>query len=172
MRRVLDRAFFERPTLVVAEEIIGKFLVRERDGEQSAHRIVEVEAYDGPKDRASHAFRGATPRNSVMFGPAGVFYVYFCYGMHHMLNVTTGPQGFPAAVLIRGLEDVTGPGRLTRALGITRALDRLPAARESGVWFEGRGGPRPHILRTARIGVAYAGPLWSRRRYRFVTKKS
>ncbi len=172
MAEVLGRAFFDRPTLVVAEELIGKFLVRQRDGETSAHRLVEVEAYDGPKDRASHAFRGVTPRNSVMFGPPGVFYVYFCYGMHHMLNVTTGAEGFPAAVLIRGLEDVSGPGRLTRALGITRGLYGKPAVPDSGLWFEDRGAPRPRIERTARIGVAYAGPTWSRRRYRFVAKKS
>jgi DNA-3-methyladenine glycosylase len=168
MRRVLKRDFFDRPTLLVAEELIGKFLVRERDGVGSAHRITEVEAYDGPKDKASHAFRGRTPRNAVMFGPAGVLYVYFTYGMHHMLNVTTGPEGYPAAVLIRGIEDVTGPGRLTRALGITRALARQPASKANGLWFEDRGGEAPSIQRTARIGVAYAGPAWSKRRFRFV----
>ena len=171
MRRILTRDFFNRPTLVVAEDLIGKFLVRERDGVVSAHRLTEVEAYDGPKDKASHAHRGRTPRNAVMFGPAGVLYVYVCYGMHDMLNVTTGPDGLPAAVLIRGVEDITGPGRLTKALHITRALDRLPATKPTGLWFEDRGDPPPRIQRTARIGVAYAGPVWSRRRYRFLVKQ-
>ena len=173
MRRVLRKSFFDRPTLIVAEELIGKFLVRERDGVRSAHMLTEVEAYDGPKDRASHAFRGRTPRNSVMFGPAGALYVHFTYGMHHMLNVTTGPEDYPAAVLIRGVESIVGPGRLTKALGITRELDRLPATKASGLWFEDRGvvlAPRA-IQRTGRIGIAYAGPLWSKRRYRFVRKQ-
>lgn len=170
MRRVLGKSFFDRPTLVVAEELIGKFLVRERDGAHTAHMLTEIEAYDGPKDRASHAFRGRTPRNSVMFGPAGVLYVYFTYGIHHMLNVTTGPEEYPAAVLIRGVEGIFGPGRLTKALGITRELDRLPANKATGLWFEDRGFVLP-LRRTGRIGVAYAGPLWSKRRYRFVRKE-
>ncbi len=171
MRRVLQRPFFDRPTLVVAEELIGKFLVRERDGVVTPYMLTEVEAYDGPKDKASHAFRGRTPRNAVMFGPAGVLYVYFCYGMHHMLNVTTGPEEYPAAVLIRGVQGVVGRGRLTKALGITRELDRLPATKANALWFEDRGVmPSRAIRRTGRIGVAYAGPLWSKRRYRFVWK--
>ena len=172
VRRVLRKYFFDRPTPIVAEELIGKFLVRERDGIATAHVLTEVEAYDGPKDKASHAFRGRTPRNSVMFGPPGVLYVYFTYGMHHMLNVTTGPEDYPAAVLIRGVEGIVGPGRLTRALGITRELDRLPATKPSGLWFEDRGIVPPRaIQRTGRIGVAYSGPLWSKRRYRFVRKE-
>ncbi|MBM3507625.1 MAG: DNA-3-methyladenine glycosylase [Alphaproteobacteria bacterium] len=172
MRRILKRAFFDRPTLVVAEELIGKFLVRERDGVSRASMLTEVEAYDGPKDKASHAFWGRTPRNAVMFGPAGVLYVYFTYGMHHMLNVTTGPEAYPAAILIRGVEGISGPGRLTKALGITRDLDRLPAAKATGLWFEDSGVvvPPRAIRRTGRIGVSYAGPLWSKRRYRFVWK--
>ncbi|MSP20728.1 MAG: DNA-3-methyladenine glycosylase [Alphaproteobacteria bacterium] len=168
MRRILTRAFFDRPTLLVAEELVGKFLARARDGVMCTHRLTEVEAYDGPQDKASHAHRGRTPRNAVMFGPAGVLYVYVCYGMHHMLNVTTGPEDYPAAVLIRGVEGISGPGRLTKALDITRALDRLPASKTTGLWFEDRGGTPPRIQRTARIGVAYSGPVWSRRRYRFV----
>lgn len=174
MTNVLDSTFFARPTVAVAAELIGKFLVREQNGAQAAHMLTEVEAYDGFEDKASHAFRGRTPRNAVMFGPAGILYVYFTYGMHHMLNVTTGPVDYPAAVLIRGVAGITGPGRLTKALAITRDLDRLPALPATGLWFEDRGVvvKKGDIQRTARIGVDYAGPKWARRRWRFVHKQT
>ena len=133
MPEILDSTFFAHKTVAVAEHLIGKFLVRERDGIQEAHRVTEVEAYDGFEDRASHAFRGRTPRNAVMFGPPGVLYVYFTYGMHHMLNVTTSAVDYPAAVLIRGVAGISGPGRLTKALRITRVLDRLPATPATGL---------------------------------------
>mgnify|MGYP003350674178 FL=1 len=170
MPKILDSTFFARPTVAVAVELIGKFLVREREGLQDSHLITEVEAYDGFEDKASHAFRGRTPRNAVMFGPAGVFYVYFTYGMHHMLNVTTGAVDYPAAILIRGVAGIPGPGRLTKALGITREIDRLPAVPATGMWFEDRGVvvKKRDIQRTPRIGIDYAGPRWAGRKWRFV----
>jgi DNA-3-methyladenine glycosylase len=105
-----------------------------------------------------------------MFGPAGRFYVYRIYGLHWMLNVTAGEPGEAAAVLIRGLEAVSGPARLTAALGIDGSLNGLEAAKQSGLWFEDRGhvvAPR-QVLRTARIGVGYAGPKWARKKLRFL----
>ncbi len=174
MAKTLDSTFFARPAVAVAAELIGKFLVREREGGQEAHMLTEVEAYEGFDDKASHAFRGRTPRNSVMFGPAGVFYVYFTYGMHHMLNVTTGEVDYPAAVLIRGVAGIQGPGRLTKALGITRELNLLPAVPATGLWFEDRGiaVKKKDILRTPRIGVDYAGPKWAGRKWRFVLRSN
>ncbi len=168
----MDSTFFARRTVAVAAELNGKFLVRERDGAQEAPMLTEVEAYDGFDDKASHAFRGRTPRNAVMFGPAGVLYVYFSYGMHHMLNVTTGPVDYPAAVLIHGVTGITGPGRLTKALGITRELNRLPAVPTTGLWFEDRGVTlkKRDVERTPRIGVDYAGPRWAGRKWRFALK--
>ena len=100
--KVLEEAFFDRPTLTVAEELLGKNLCREVNGEIRRMRICEAEAYDGPDDKACHAHRGKTPRNEVMFGAAGRWYVYLCYGIHWMLNAVTGPADYPAAVLIRG----------------------------------------------------------------------
>lgn len=174
MAKILGSDFFDRPTLVVAQELIGKFLVRERDGIEAAHMLTEVEAYDGFDDKASHAFRGRTPRNAVMFGPPGMLYVYFTYGMHHMLNVTTGPVDHPAAVLVRGVAGIRGPGRLTKALGITRALDQLPAVPATGLWFEDRSilVKRKDIERTPRIGVASAGPRWAGKKWRFVLRQA
>jgi len=101
-RKIISRDYFNRPTVDVARSLLGKFLVRRLRGKTIAVMISETEAYDGPRDLASHASRGKTPRTSVMFGPAGRFYVYFTYGMHWMLNVVTGPKEYPAAVLIRG----------------------------------------------------------------------
>jgi DNA-3-methyladenine glycosylase len=168
MRKILQKDFFEQPTLSVSEGLLGKFLVR--DGR--AYMITEVEAYDGFEDRASHASRGKTPRNTVMFGEAGVWYVYFVYGMHHMLNIVTGEKDYPAAVLIRGVEGISGPARLTKALGIDRAMNEQKAARKSGLWIEDRGiiVPKNHIERTPRIGVAYAGEEWAGKPWRFVVK--
>ena len=159
---MLGQLFFNRPTPTVASELLGKFLVRRFDsGEKRALMILETEAYDGPSDRASHASRGRTPRTEVMFGPPGVWYVYLVYGMHHMLNVVTGPEGYPAAVLIRALQEVRGPGRLTRELAIDRALNARPASEASGLWIEDRGVivPRSKIVKAPRVGVDYAGPV-------------
>jgi DNA-3-methyladenine glycosylase len=166
--KVLTESFFNRATLVVAQELIGKYLVRRHQGKTIALRISEVEAYDGPKDKASHAFRGRTPRTEIMFGKAGYLYVYFTYGMHYLVNVVTGPREYPAAVLIRAAGDIVGPARLTKALGIDLSLNKKKASKSTGLWFEDRGEAPMRLQRTPRIGVAYSGPTWSRRRYRFV----
>ncbi len=166
---VLDSTFYARPALIVARELLGKYLVRQLGGEQIALRIQETEAYVGPHDLACHAAKGRTPRTEVMFGPAGVWYVYFIYGIHWMLNVVTGSEGFPEAVLLRGAGQSDGPARLTKALAIDKQLNTQPAARSAGLWIEDRGEPvrRSAILRTPRIGVDYAGP-WAAKPYRFV----
>ncbi len=173
MRKVLPRSFFDRPTLLVARELLGKYLVRrDEDGAVRAYMITEVEAYDGFRDKASHASRGQTVRNTPMFGHPGHWYVYFVYGMYEMLNVVTREKEYPAAVLIRGVDGYSGPGKLTRALRITRKQNALPATRKNGLWVEDRGvviSPR-QITRTPRIGVAYAGPVWSAKRWRFVLR--
>src|SRR5262245_35662797 len=105
-----------------------------------------------------------------MYSASGVWYVYLCYGIHEMLNLVTGPKDRPAAVLIRGVEGLTGPGRLTKGLQITRALNGTPAAPSSGLWIENRGFTvrRRDIRVTARIGVGYAGEIWSQKPWRFV----
>ena len=170
--RVLGEPFFERRAPLVARELLGKFLVGRINGWPVALPITETEAYDGPADRACHAHRGRTPRNAVMFGAPGRWYVYLCYGMHWLLNIVTGPESYPAAVLIRGAGPVSGPGRLTRRYGIDRAQDGRPAEPNVGLWIEDRGlrVPRSRIERTPRIGIAYAGPVWSAKPYRFVWK--
>jgi DNA-3-methyladenine glycosylase len=153
----------------VAPALLGKALARRRGNHLICHKITETEAYVGPHDLACHAARGRTNRTEVMFGPPGVFYIYLVYGMHWMLNVVTGPSGYPAAVLIRSVETIEGPGRLTAALGITGALNGLAATEQSGLWFLDRVEATPaQVVKTARIGVGYAGPLWAAKEYRFV----
>lgn len=176
MTRVLSQKFFERKALVVAQELLGKFIVRKIEGRKVAMMITETEAYVGPHDKASHAARGRTARTEVMFGPPGHWYVYFVYGMHWMLNIVTDRKGHPAAVLIRGgvLENgkvQSGPARLTRELQIDGKQNVLRAAKGTSLWIEDRGVEfsRSDICKTPRIGVSYAG-VWAHKPYRFVLK--
>lgn len=174
MKKVLENNFFDRPAVEVAKDLVGKYLVRRIRDKEISLLITETEAYDGPEDKACHGRFGLTKRNAVMFGPAGRFYVYLIYGMHWMLNVITGPEGYPAGVLIRGAGEITGPARLTKYLKITKKLYNKPAEPKTGLWFEDRGilVPKHMILTTPRIGVDYAGPLWSKKLYRFVLQKN
>jgi DNA-3-methyladenine glycosylase len=170
--RWLAPEFFNRPAQQVARDLLGKRLVRRMGGRIVGAAVVEAEAYVGPHDLACHAARGRTRRTEVMFGPPGTLYVYFIYGIHWMLNVVTGEEGYAAAVLIRGIEGAIGPGRLTAALSITGELNRLPAAPQHGLWFEDAGVrvPPSRVMRTPRIGIDYAGPVWSAKKLRFVLK--
>jgi DNA-3-methyladenine glycosylase len=164
--------FFNRPAQQVARDLLGKRLVRRMGDRIVGAAVVEAEAYVGPHDLACHAARGRTRRTEVMFGPPGTLYVYFIYGMHWMLNVVTGEAGYAAAVLIRGVEGAIGPGRLTSALNITGELNGLPAAPQHGLWFEDAGVrvPPSRVIRTPRVGIDYAGPVWSAKKLRFVLK--
>jgi DNA-3-methyladenine glycosylase len=173
----LPHSFYDRPTDLVARELLGCLVVH-HDGEVvRAGRIVETEAYLGTRDRACHSWRGRTPRTEVMFGPAGYAYVYFVYGVHHCLNAVTRAPGLAEAVLLRAVEPVVGcqgagngPGKLCRALRIDR---RLNGADLTGpMLFLARGDrPPAAIARGPRVGVDYAG-AWARRRLRFWEKDS
>jgi DNA-3-methyladenine glycosylase len=174
MTKVLAPEFFNRDTALVAKELLGKFLVRNIDGQEISAMILETEAYDGHDDLASHASRGKTGRNSVMFGQPGHLYVYLCYGVHEMLNVVTREKDYPAAVLIRAVLGYNGPGKLTKYLKINRSLQGKLAGKESGLWFEDRqvSVVTSNILAQSRIGVAYAGPVWSSKKLRFVLSEN
>jgi len=177
MRKVLGVSFFNRDTKQVAKELLGKYLVRKIGKKEVTAMIVETEAYDGPHDRASHARFGKTQRSAVLFADPGVWYVYLCYGIHEMLNIVTREQGYPGAVLIRAVlingKSLNGPGKLTKYLQIDRRLNEQRATRKSGLWVEDRQVriAKKHIKRTPRIGVDYAGPLWSKKHWRFVIEQ-
>lgn len=169
---ILRRDYFHRPTLEVARSLVGKYLVREQGSGVIAGRIIEVEAYIGTEDKACHASKGRTARTEVLFGPPGHAYVYLCYGMHEMLNVVTEQEGFPAAILLRAVECeqtlIDGPGRVTRAFGIDRRLNRCDLTLGQSLWFEDRGESVSTGLLNAhpRIGVDYAGE-WAHKLWRF-----
>ncbi len=173
MSRV-SRDFFARDTLTVARELLGRRLVRVLDGERLAGRIVEVEAYVGEEDQASHASCGVTRRNAPMYGPPGHAYVYFIYGMHHCFNVVTERKGYPAAVLVRALEPLEGvelmrarrsgrpdaqltggPARLCQALEIDRRFDGADLCAPDALLFleEGAAVPDEAVVTGPRIGV-------------------
>lgn len=167
MKRFLSESFFERSAVVVAQELIGCVLCREIEGKVLPYPILETEAYLDSEDLASHARFGKTQRNAPMFGPPGRWYVYLCYGMYSMLNVVTEKNGIPSAVLIRAIEGIQGPGRLTRALSIHRKFNNQLCHPQSDLWIA----PATQtytITATPRIGIDYAGPIWSQKLYRFV----
>lgn len=170
--RLLSREFFARDTVKVANDILGKQLVRVKGKARMTGRIVEVEAYRGSDDPASHAFRGPTPRNAPMFGEPGHAYVYFTYGNHYCLNVTTQVGGKPGAVLIRAIEPLrglsvmrrlrpnvpelaltNGPGKLTKALGIDKALNEVDMTRPGPLFIVDAEDVSFEIARSARIGI-------------------
>lgn len=159
MRKILRKSFFGRPTLSTAKNLLGKCLVKKIGSRLIARPITEVEAYVGFSDKASHASRGETERNKIMFGEPGRWYVYLTYGMHWMLNIVTERDGYPAAILIRGVEGVGGPARLTKFFKIDKRLNGKWAGVKSGLWIEDRGVkiPPAKIKRSKRIGVEYAG---------------
>lgn len=169
--------FYARPAIDVARDLIGTVLVRRDRGKSYRARIVETEAYIGPHDLASHASKGRTARTDVMFGPPGRAYVYLIYGMHEMLNVVTSVEGDPQAVLIRAGEplddwdaDLSGPGRLARAMTITRALNAIDLTK-STLFFTPNPGPPPRVITGVRVGIDYAGD-WRHEHLRFMDADS
>lgn len=163
---IIKKEFYNRSSLMVAQELLGSILVRKIGNKIYRTRIVETEAYEGFHDKASHASRGKTARNEVMFGKAGIAYVYFTYGMHFMLNIVTGPEEYPAAVLIRAVEpqdiniqNTNGPARLTKALKIDKTFNGFSVyTKKHGLWIEiGENMKNKDIISAKRIGVDYAG---------------
>ena len=170
MRR-LQKEFFEQDPLTAARQLVGKVLVhRTEDGEKRL-RITETEAYWGEDDTACHAHKGRTRRTEVMYGRAGTVYIYLCYGMHWMLNLVTGPEEEPQAVLIRACETAEGPGRLTRALEITGTLNGTSAVEpDSSLWIEDDGCVWETEGRK-RVGIGYASQEDQDRLWRFVRRR-
>ena len=176
----LLREFFDRPTLKVAKDLLGKVLIRQTPSSTLQAKIVDVEAYVGPKDKACHASKGRTKRTEIMFGPPGFTYVYLIYGMYHCLNIITEREEFPAAILIRGLEilgendgqgrqtRIHGPGRVCRFLEVDRTHNGLDVTLGTTLWIEDHGltVSRQKTQALPRIGVDYAGE-WAKKLWRF-----
>lgn len=153
----------------LAPEILGKYLVRRLpNGEVIRSMITEVEVYDGKEDLASHASRGKTERNKVMYQEGGIWYVYLVYGMYYMLNIVAGEKDYPSAILIRSTDFIEGPGRLTRDLKIDKSFNGKKISKSNNLWIED--GEKVECITTPRIGVSYAGE-WAKKKYRYVIKK-
>jgi len=164
----IDVSYFQRDVLVVAPDLIGKYLVRcYQNGEVERFRIVETEAYRGEEDKACHASKGRTKRTEIMYHNGGKLYIYLIYGMYYMLNIVTGNEDEPQAVLIRGVEGVTGPGRLTKRLRIGADFNGESIPSKS-IWIEDSGEKQSYIT-TPRIGIGYAAE-WKEKPWRFVAK--
>ena len=185
----LSRSFYEQPTIDVAKQLLGKFLIHRHTDATLVGRIVETEAYLGPQDLACHAAKGRTRRTEVMFGAAGHAYVYFIYGFYNMLNLVTEAEDYPAAVLIRAVQPIrgvelmkqqrksdrlhnlaSGPGKLCQAFAIDRSHNGADVCGKT-LYLEDRGEPTPKFDATPRIGVDYAG-AWRDKPLRFVVRDS
>jgi len=174
--RKLPRSFYDRDTIAVAHELLGKWLVHVDRGVERIGKIVEVEAYLGPHDLAAHSSKGLTERTKVMFGPPGHAYVYFIYGMYHCVNVVTEREGHASAVLLRALEPVKnadgrtqGPGLLCRAMHIDKRLNGHDLLSDDFYITTPPGTERTTIVKRPRVGVDYA-KHWARRHLRFYLK--
>ncbi len=152
----------------VAPLLLGQHLCRRyKDGKIGCYKIVEVEAYLGEKDKACHSSKGRTKRTEVMYGPPEHWYVYLIYGMYYMLNLVVGPVGVPEAILIRGVEGIDGPGKLTKELKIDKSFNGLRASKRFGLWLKiGEFVPKSSFVRLPRVGVEYAGE-WKDRLLRY-----
>lgn len=165
----LPNSFFQRDVLDVAPELLGKILVRRfADGTEKRYAITEVEAYRGEEDLACHASKGRTPRTEIMYHPGAHVYVYLIYGMYWMLNFVTGSDNEPSAVLIRGIEGFSGPGRVGRELKLDKSFYGENLESSNRIWVE----DAPSIQKfniSPRIGVDYAGEIWAGKYWRYFT---
>lgn len=193
-RAPLQRSFFDRATLEVAEGILGALLVRELpSGRRISGWVTEAEAYVGSEDRACHARHGKTDRNAPMWGPPGRAYVYFTYGMHWMLNAVTEGEGYPAAVLLRGLlpkegidemrqrrqgradsELTDGPAKLCQALAIDKEFNEVDLCDRGGhLWFEpGIPVPSNVVTRGPRVGLNNVPDPWLSKPWRYQVEET
>ena len=162
----LPYSFYHRPCLDVARELVGKVLVHRVDGQEYRLRITETEAYCGEDDTACHAHKGRTKRTEVMYMEAGTIYIYLCYGVHWMLNIVTGEENQPEAVLIRACEEKKdGPGKLAKALKITGTLNRGSILGDE-LWIEDDGFSCA-VATDTRVGIGYASEEDRARLWRF-----
>ena len=199
----LGRNFFLQPTLKLAKELLGKFVVRRYRGREIAGKIVEVEVYKGPQDRAAHSFGGKiTKRNKIVYEEGGHIYIYLCYGMYWQFNIVSYLKGKPECILLRALEPVidnnylgnqklaslknkrkssssldiyhlaNGPGKLCRYLKLDKSFYGEDLTKSKRIWIEDRGlrYRSAEIIATRRVGIDYAGPYWSRKKWRFYVK--
>ncbi|MCU4157092.1 DNA-3-methyladenine glycosylase [Carboxylicivirga sp. A043] len=169
----LAQSFYTRDVLTVAPELLGKVLVRQHEnGIRRKYVISEVEAYRGEEDVACHAHKGRTPRTEIMYHSGGNVYVYLIYGMYWLLNFVAGEKDNPQAVLIRGVKEVEGPGRLGRELQLDKSFYGESLINSNRIWVEeNRNHPIYEYATTPRIGIEYASDEWLLKEWRFILKE-
>lgn len=196
MKKILNLDFYQREDVVqLSQELLGKVIVTNIDNQITSGIIVETEAYKAPEDKACHAYLNRnTNRTKVMFEAGGVAYIYLCYGIHHLFNIVTGKEGMAHAILVRGIEPIegiqtmldrrnmpkikrnltAGPGVLSKALGLTKALTGHALTNSSTMWIEDRGYSftSDEIIASPRVGIDYAGEYWKNVPWRFRIKDS
>jgi DNA-3-methyladenine glycosylase len=168
---VLDKKYFTRPATELAVDLLGKHLCVRCGDEILRKKITETECYYGEEDTACHAHKGKTERTEVMYWEGGVAYVYLCYGIHSLLNIVTGHEGHPEAVLIRGVEGAEGPGRVTKMMGISRSDNKTLLNFESKIWIEEGSGDLVEYSAQPRVGIDYADRVDRERKWRYKIKK-
>ena len=168
----LTSGFYTLDAITVAEKLLGKVLVRIReDGSESRHIITETEAYLGEEDLACHASKGRTKRTEVMYSEGGHVYVYLIYGMYWMFNIVTGDKDYPQAVLIRGLANITGSGKVGRELGLDKSFYGESLLNSERIWIEDAPDAM-NYLTAPRVGIDYAGEIWKSKPWRFILQTS
>ena len=167
---ILDKEYFSAPATALAPDLLGKLICRRTESGVIKARIIETECYFGEEDTACHAHKGKTERTKPMYESGGITYVYLCYGIHSLLNIVTGGEGHPEAVLIRGVEGATGPGRATKMMKISLKDNALPLTEASGIWLEDNGTKFEYVS-LPRVGIDYASKEDRERKWRFLAKK-
>lgn len=163
----LGREFYIRDVLDVSPGLIGKMMVIALpEGNFGRYMITEVEAYRGSEDKACHASKGRTARTEIMYHEGGHLYIYFIYGMYYMMNIVAGEENNPQAILVRGVENFSGPGRFTKAFGIDKSYYGEDLTTSQRIWIEDAG-LSPVVKTSPRIGIDYAGEFWKSRQWRF-----
>lgn len=171
MGKRLEAAFFHRDCLEAAPELVGKILVRRLpDGTLLRERIAETEAYRGIEDKACHASKGRTPRNSILWRESGIIYVYLCYGVHYLLNVITGEKEQPQGILLRAGTVHDGPGKLTKYLQVDKSFNGGSILTSDSLWIEDDGVSCTWHT-DVRVGIDYAGDVWKNKPWRWILDK-
>jgi len=168
---ILPKSFYEIPAYELAPKLLGKYLVRQLDdGNILKYRITETEAYYSESDTACHAKAGITKRTKPMYEAGGITYIYLCYGIHYLLNIVSGPADHPEAVLIRGIENYDGPGKLTKALTIDKSLNYHDITKKEQLWIEDNFESVEYTT-SPRIGIDYAAEPCLSKHWRFIIKE-
>ena len=169
MNNRLSKEFFLNDALEIASQLLGMRIVRRFDnGETIILDISDVEVYRGEEDLGCHASKGRTPRTEVMYQEGGKLYVYLIYGMYWLLNITTGPENHPQAILIRGTKQTEGPGRIGKLLKLDKSFYGENITKSQRLWIEHGNSPKNNIIQIPRIGIDYAGEYWKSVPWRFV----